>query len=52
MVRSSDLSKDEKAGLEALLKRLQLMPAKSCQIILHCAQGTVQTIEYAQLKLK
>jgi hypothetical protein len=52
MIRMTDLTQEEKSGLESLLRKLQLLPPKSCQIVLHCAQGTLQTIEYASLKLK
>lgn len=51
MIRTDDLTKEEKVSLEGVLKRLQLLPPKNCQIVLHCAQGTVQTIEYG-FKLK
>ena len=52
MIRTTDLSKEEKSGLEALLKHLRLLPGKNCQIVLHCAQGTLQSIEFSKLQLK
>ena len=52
MIRMTDLSKEEKQSLETLLQKLHLLPPKSCQIVFHCAQGTVQAIEYAKFTLK
>jgi hypothetical protein len=51
-LRENELTREEKGGLQALLKKMRILPAQNCQIVLHCAQGTVQCVEITSLKLK
>jgi hypothetical protein len=44
-------SETKKREITAALMRLEIMPQQACQIILHCADGKVSSIELAKLKL-
>lgn len=46
------LSKEQRVVLASVLKKMGVLPDLSCQITLHCAQGTVQALEYGKLIIK
>ena len=46
------ISKDTKKEIAAVLKKAGILPDLSCQIIFHCVQGTLQTIEYGKIIIK
>jgi hypothetical protein len=44
-------SERKKREITAALLRLEIMPQQACQVILHCADGKVNAIELAKLRL-
>ena len=52
MIRETNLTQEEKENLEACLRRMNILPQRGCQVILHCVQGKIQMVEFSNFKIK
>ena len=44
-------SVDDRKKLTAILKDIGILPEQSCQVILHCLNGSVNAIELSRVKV-